>query len=118
LHETSICHKAIQFCFEIMDRRRHGRQKHRRVEVFDTAGQLDAPWQTLISRVAPGLHQGHPLGPVSHARGGRHSPYQARHGATPNTVHLEVQKPHITDRVFWDRQRWRVFLPACQPAFV
>jgi len=35
-----------------------------------------------------------------------------------NTVHLEVQKPHITDRVFWDRQRWRVFLPACQPAFV
>jgi len=35
-----------------------------------------------------------------------------------NTVHLGVQKPHITDRVFWDRQRWRVFLPACQPAFV
>jgi len=23
-----------------------------------------------------------------------------------------------TDRVFWDRQRWRVFLPACQPVFV
>jgi len=35
-----------------------------------------------------------------------------------NTVHLGVQKPYITDRVFWDRQRWRVFLPACQPAFV
>jgi len=38
--------------------------------------------------------------------------------ASPNTVHLGVQAPHITDRVFWDRQRWRVFLPACQPAFV
>jgi len=37
---------------------------------------------------------------------------------SPNTVHLGVQKPYITDRVFWDRQRWRVFLPACQPAFV
>ena len=35
-----------------MDRRRHGRQEHRRVEVFDTAGQLDAPWQALVSCVA------------------------------------------------------------------
>ena len=29
---------------ETVDRRRHGRQEDRRVEVFDTAGQLDAPW--------------------------------------------------------------------------
>ena len=37
---------------EAMDRRRHGRQEHRRVEVFDTAEQLDAPWQELIACVA------------------------------------------------------------------
>ena len=37
---------------ETVDRRRHGRQEHRRVEVFDTAGQLDAPWRTLIACVA------------------------------------------------------------------
>ena len=35
-----------------------------------------------------------------------------------NTVHLGVQRPYITGQVFWDRQRWRVFLPAFQPAFV
>ncbi len=34
---------------ETVDR---GRQEHRRVEVFDTAGQLDAPWQALVSCVA------------------------------------------------------------------
>jgi len=39
-------------CHETVDRSRHGRQEHRRVEVFDTAGQLDAPWQSLISCVA------------------------------------------------------------------
>jgi predicted transposase YbfD/YdcC len=37
---------------ETVDRRRHGRQEHRCVEVFDTAGQLDAPWRTLIACVA------------------------------------------------------------------
>ena len=37
---------------ETMDRRRHGRQEHRCVEVFDTAGQLDAPWQELVACVA------------------------------------------------------------------
>src|SRR3954463_16455075 len=37
---------------ETVDRRRHGRQEHRRVEVFDTAGHLDAPWQPLIACVA------------------------------------------------------------------
>jgi len=31
---------------------------------------------------------------------------------------FRVQKLHITDRVFWDRQRWRVFLLAFRPAFV
>jgi hypothetical protein len=35
-----------------VDRRRHGRQEHRCVEVFDTAGQLDAPWQGLVACVA------------------------------------------------------------------
>ena len=33
-------------------RGRHGRQKHRRVEVFDTAGLLGPPWQAPVSRVA------------------------------------------------------------------
>ena len=35
-----------------VDRGRHGRQEHRRVEVFDTAGLLDEPWQALVSCVA------------------------------------------------------------------
>ena len=35
-----------------MDRGRHGRQEHRRVEVFDTTGQLDALWRPLVSCVA------------------------------------------------------------------
>ena len=34
---------------ETVDRRRHGRQEHRLVEVFDTAGQLDTEWQPLIA---------------------------------------------------------------------
>ena len=37
---------------QTVDRRRHGREEHRCVEVFDTADQLDAPWQTLIACVA------------------------------------------------------------------
>jgi predicted transposase YbfD/YdcC len=37
---------------ETVDRRRHGRQEHRLVEVFDTAGHLDADWQPLIASVA------------------------------------------------------------------
>jgi predicted transposase YbfD/YdcC len=37
---------------ETVDRRRHGRQEHRLVEVFDTAGQLDTEWQPLIACVA------------------------------------------------------------------
>ncbi len=39
-------------CCETVDRRRHGRQEHRCVEVFDTAEQLDAPWQELVACVA------------------------------------------------------------------
>src|SRR3954454_14647595 len=38
--------------YETADRRRHGRQEHRLVEVFDTAGHLDAEWQPLIACVA------------------------------------------------------------------
>ena len=37
---------------ETVDRRRHGRQEHRLVEVFDTAGQLDPEGQPLIARVS------------------------------------------------------------------
>jgi predicted transposase YbfD/YdcC len=37
---------------ETVDRRRHGRQEHRRVEVFDTAGHLGVEWQPLIACVA------------------------------------------------------------------
>jgi hypothetical protein len=35
-----------------VDRRRHGRQEHRLVEVFDTVGHLNADWQPLITCVA------------------------------------------------------------------
>jgi len=55
LHATlaGLCATGCPFdSFETVDRRRHGRQEHRRVEVFDTAGQLDTPWQTLVSCVA------------------------------------------------------------------
>ncbi len=55
LHATlaGLCATGCPFDnFETVDRRRHGRQEHRRVEVFDTAGHLDAPWQTLVSCVA------------------------------------------------------------------
>src|SRR5215218_2941270 len=33
--------------YETVDRRRHGRQEHRVVEVFDAAGRLDGEWQPL-----------------------------------------------------------------------
>jgi len=50
---AKLCATGCPFdSFESVDRRRHGRQEHRRVEVFDTAGQLNAPWQTLVSCVA------------------------------------------------------------------
>ena len=37
---------------ETIDRGRHSRQECRRVEAFDTASLLDAPWQALVSCVA------------------------------------------------------------------
>jgi predicted transposase YbfD/YdcC len=55
LHATlaGLCAARCPFdCHETVDRGRHGRQEHRRVEVFDTAGLLDAPWQALVSCVA------------------------------------------------------------------
>jgi len=55
LHATlaGLCVEQRPFdCYETMDRRRHGRQEHRRVEVFDTTGHLEPSWQTLISCVA------------------------------------------------------------------
>jgi predicted transposase YbfD/YdcC len=55
LHETlaRLCAEHRPFdSHETVDRRRHGRQEHRLVEVFDTAGQLDAEWQPLIACVA------------------------------------------------------------------
>ncbi len=55
LHATlaGLCATGCPFdSYETVDRGRHGRQEHRRVEVFDTAGQLDTPWQTLVSCVA------------------------------------------------------------------
>jgi predicted transposase YbfD/YdcC len=55
LHETlaRLCaeHQPLD-SHETVDRRRHGRQEHRLVEVFDTAGQLDPEWQPLIACVA------------------------------------------------------------------
>ena len=55
LHETlaKLCAEHHPFdSHETVDRRRHGRQEHRLVEVFDTAGQLDPEWQPLIACVA------------------------------------------------------------------
>ena len=55
LHATlaGLCASGCPFdSYETVDRGRHGRQEHRRVEVFDAAGQLDAPWQALVSCVA------------------------------------------------------------------
>ena len=55
LHETlaGLCAEQRPFdSYETVDRGRHGRQEHRLVEVFDTAGQLDAEWQPLIACVA------------------------------------------------------------------
>ena len=36
---------------ETIDRRRHGRQEHRRVEVFDAADHLDTDWATHVACV-------------------------------------------------------------------
>src|SRR5437660_1729018 len=55
LHDrlAGLCASQPPFdSYETVDRRRHGRQQHRRVEVFDTAGHLDADWQPLIACVA------------------------------------------------------------------
>ena len=50
---AEVCADGCPFdSHETVDRRRHGRQEHRRVEVFDTAGQLDEPWQALVACVA------------------------------------------------------------------
>jgi predicted transposase YbfD/YdcC len=50
---AGVCAAGCPFdSFETVDRGRHGRQEHRHVEVFDTAGLLDAPWQALVSCVA------------------------------------------------------------------
>ena len=55
LHATlaGLCAEQRPFdSHETVDRGRHGCQEHRRVEVFDTASLLDAPWQALVSCVA------------------------------------------------------------------
>ena len=50
---AGLCPTGCPFdSYETVDRSRHGRQEHRRVEVFDTAGLLDAPWQALVGCVA------------------------------------------------------------------
>ena len=50
---AGVCVAGCPFdSHETVDRGRHGRQEHRRVEVFDTAGLLDAPWQALVGCVA------------------------------------------------------------------
>ena len=50
---AGVCADGCPFdSHETVDRGRHGRQEHRRVEVFDTMDFLDEPWQALISCVA------------------------------------------------------------------
>ena len=88
LHATlaGLCAAERPFdSYETVDRGRHGRQEHRRVEVFDTAGQLDAPWQTLVSCVARVSRRTYTkdtrsgLWPTREEVG--YYPCQARHGA-------------------------------------
>src|SRR3954451_15915672 len=78
LHDrlAGICASQQPFASdETVDRRRHGRQEHRRGEVFDTAGHLDAEWQPLIACVARvsrlTFEEGHPIRPVAEPRGNR-----------------------------------------------
>jgi len=88
LHATlaGVCAAGCPFdSHETVDRGRHGRQEHRRVEVFDTAGLLDTPWQALVSCVARVSR----LTYVKDTRSGLwatreevgYYPCQARHGA-------------------------------------
>jgi len=91
LHATlaGLCATGCPFgSYETVDRGRHGRhgrQEHRCVEVFDTAGQLDEPWQTLVSCVARVSR----LTYIKNARSGLwitreevgYYPCQTRHGA-------------------------------------
>jgi len=83
---AKLCAEQRPFdCHETVDRGRHGRQEHRRVEVFDTAGLLDTPWQALVSCVARVSR----LTYVKNTRTGLwatreevgYYPSQARHGA-------------------------------------
>ena len=67
LHETlaRLCAEHRPFdSHETVDRRRHGRQEHRLVEVFDTAGQLAAD-RLRRPGFAPDLRERHPLRPVA-----------------------------------------------------
>ena len=88
LHATlaGLCAEQHPFdCFETVDRGRHGRQEHRRVEVFDVTGYLDPSWQTLIRCVARVSR----LTYIKNTRSGLwatreevgYYPCQARHGA-------------------------------------
>ena len=88
LHATlaKLCAEQRPFnSYETVDRRRHGRQEHQRVEVFDTTGQLNEPWQTLVSCVARVSR----LTYIRHTRSGLwatreevgYYPCQTRHGA-------------------------------------
>lgn len=45
------CGQAPKDVLETTDRRRHGRQEHRRVEVFEVANQLDADWSSHVACV-------------------------------------------------------------------
>jgi len=94
-----------------------------RVALFESAGRPGyAQLRVPTAEIRPSIFD-HPEFIAFNATAGRlfdtwRGDGAATQGLRHNTVHLGVQKPHITDRVFWDRQRWRVFLPACQPAFV
>lgn len=55
LHEalTAICAaETPSDSTETVDRGRHGRQEHRKVEIFDVAGRLEPEWDGLIAAVA------------------------------------------------------------------
>jgi len=54
LHDalSALCRSQAPIAvYDTTDRRRHGRQEHRRVEVFEVADGLDADWQPHVACV-------------------------------------------------------------------
>lgn len=59
-NQPTLCHEIEALCAaspptdraETVDRKRHGRQEHRLIEIFDVKGKLGADWDELIVAAA------------------------------------------------------------------